>query len=115
MKRSEIAASLAVRLAEDLFRAEASQDDAMSQLGNMAQALTRTRREAGLSTTVGQSAFDALADAVTAQVQAQRAMVALHMALADVKATTSFRSINLGGIEKSDEPYPKPQGLALVA
>lgn len=116
MKRSEHAASLAARLASDLFQAEISQDDAVSHLGKLAQSLTHTRREAGLSTTVGQAAFDALADAVAAQVQAQRAMVALHAALASVKQTTSFRSIQMSGMEKSEEPVPKPTGrLALVS
>lgn len=113
MKRSEHAAGLAVRLVEDLHLAEISQDDAVSQLGRLAQSLTRTRREAGLSTTVGQAAFDALADAVAAQVQAQRAMVALHNALAEVKAKTSFRSVRLGGMEKppGDDPVRPPMGI----
>ena len=115
MKRSEHAATVVARLATDLFQAEASQDEAVSQLGRLAQSLTRSRRESGLSATVGQAAFDALADAVTAQVGAQRAMVALHEALADVKRTTSFRSIQMGGLEKSDEPIQRPMGLALVS
>ncbi|MBU1539119.1 MAG: hypothetical protein KKC29_00535 [Alphaproteobacteria bacterium] len=115
MKRSEHAATVVARLASDLFQAEASQDEAVSQLGRLAQSLTRSRREAGLSATVGQAAFDALADAVAAQIGAQRAMVALHEALADVKRNTSWRSVQMGGLEKSDEPLPRPTGLALVS
>ena len=115
MKRSEHAATVVARLATDLFQAEASQDEAVSQLGRLAQSLTRSRRDAGLSATVGQAAFDALADAVTAQVGAQRAMVALHEALADVKAGTSYRGIRMGGLEKSDQPIPRPTGLALAS
>ena len=115
MKRSEHAATVVARLATDLFQAEASQDEAVNQLGRLAQSLTRSRREAGLSATVGQAAFDALADAVTAQVGAQRAMVALHEALADVKRKTSFRGVQMGGLEKGGETYPRPTGLALVS
>ncbi len=115
MKRSEHAATVVARLANDLFQAEASQDEAVNQLGRLAQSLTQGRREAGLSSTVGQAAFDALADAVTAQIGAQRAMVALHEALADVKRNTSYRGVRLGGLEKSDEPIPRPTGLALVS
>lgn len=115
MKRSEHAATLVAGLATDLFRAEASQDDAVIQLGRLAQSLALGRREAGLSATVGQAAFDALAEAVAAQVGAQRAMVALHEALAEVKRNTSFRSVRMGGLEKSDQPVPRPGGLALVA
>ncbi|MEY4555007.1 MAG: hypothetical protein RL093_126 [Pseudomonadota bacterium] len=115
MKRSEQAATVVARLASDLFQAEASQDEAVNQLGRLAQSLTRSRRDAGLSTTVGQAAFDALADAIAAQVGAQRAMVALHEALADVKRNTSFRGVQMGGLEKSDEPIPRPTGLALVS
>lgn len=115
MKRSEHAATVVARLAEDLFQAEASQDEAVSQLGRLAQSLTRSRRDSGFSATVGQAAFDALADALTAQIGAQRAMVALHEALADVKRNTSYRSVQMGGLEKSDEPIPRPTGLALVS
>jgi hypothetical protein len=115
MKRSEHAATVVARLATDLFQAEASQDEAVSQLGRLAQSLTQSRREAGLSPTVGQAAFDALADAVSAQVGAQRAMVALHEALAEVKRKTSYRGVQMGGLEKSEDPLPRPQGLALVS
>jgi hypothetical protein len=115
MKRSEHAATVVARLATDLFQAEASQDEAVSQLGRLAQSLTRSRREAGLSATVGQAAFDALAEAVTAQVHAQRAMVTLHEALAEVKRNTSYRGIQMGGMEKEDNPVPRPAGLALVS
>lgn len=115
MKRSEHAATVVARLATDLFQAEASQDEAVNQLGRLAQSLTRSRREAGLSATVGQAAFDALAEAVTAQVGAQRAMVTLHEALADVKRNTSYRGIQMGGMEKVDNPVPRPSGLALVS
>ena len=115
MKRSEHAATVVARLATDLFQAEASQDEAVNQLGRLAQSLTRSRREAGLSATVGQAAFDALAEAVTAQVGAQRAMVTLHEALAEVKRNTSYRGIQMGGMEKVDDPIPRPVGLALVS
>ncbi len=115
MKRSEHAATVVARLATDLFQAEASQDEAVSQLGRLAQSLTRSRRDSGLSATVGQAAFDALADAVTAQIGAQRAMVALHEALAEVKRNTSFRGVQMGGLEKGGETYPRPTGLVLVS
>ena len=115
MKRSEHAATVVARLATDLFQAEASQDEAVNQLGRLAQSLTRSRREARLSATVGQAAFDALADAVAAQVGAQRAMVALHEALAEVKRNTSYRGIQMGGMEKEEGPLPRPVGLALVS
>ena len=116
MKRTERSIALASSLAADLHDAELSQDDAVSRLGQLAQSLTRTRREAGLSTTVGQAAFDALSDAIAAQVQAQRAMVALHNALSVVKATTSFRGIELSGMEKVPDDQPRPIGqLALVS
>ena len=115
MKRSEHAATVVARLATDLFQAEASQDEAVNQLGRLAQSLTRSRRESGLSATVGQAAFDALADAVTAQIGAQRAMVALHEALAEVKRNTSYRGVRMGGMENEEGPVPRPVGLALVS
>ena len=115
MKRSEQAATIVARLASDLFPAETSQDEAVNQLGRLAQSMTLSRRAAGLSATVGQAAFDALAEAVTAQIGAQRAMVALHEALAEVKRNTAYRGIRMGGLEKADRPVPHPAGLALVS
>ena len=115
MKRSEQAATIVARLASDLFQAETSQDEAVNQLGRLAQSMTLSRRAAGLSATVGQAAFDALAEAITAQVGAQRAMVALHEALANVKRSTFYRTVPLGGLTKGDRPIPRPSALALIS
>ncbi len=107
MKRSEAAASIAARLAADLFKAEAAQDQSIDRLGKLAQSLTRSRARARLSSTVGQPAFDALARALAAQVEAQRAMVELHEALAEVKERTAFRAVAIGGLDKSEHPVPR--------
>lgn len=114
MKRSEEATLIATRIQRALCRAEQGQDQSIDRLGQLAQALTRGRRAAGLSTTVGQPAFDALARAMAAQVEAQKAMVELHGALAEVKGQTRFRSIRLGGLDKADAPVPRETRLALV-
>ena len=115
MKRAEQAAMIAARLQRALNRAEAGQDQSIQRLGQLAQTLTRSRKEAGLAPTVGQQAFDALARAMTAQVAAQKAMVELHEALAEVKDSTRFRSIRLGGLDKQEEPVTRPTGrLSLV-
>lgn len=114
MKRTQEAALIASKILRALTRAEEGQDQSIDRLGQLAQALTRGRRAAGLSTTVGQPAFDALARAMTAQVEAQKAMVELHGALAKVKSQTRFRSVRLGGLDKSDEPVPRETRLSLV-
>jgi hypothetical protein len=41
-------------------------------------------------------------------------MVELHEALAEVKGNTRFRSIRMGGLDKSDEPVPRETRLTLV-
>jgi hypothetical protein len=114
MKRAEQAALIAARVHRALQRAEAGQDQSIDRLGRLALALTKGRRDAGLAATVGQPAFDALARALAAQVEAQKAMVHLHEALADVKGTTRFRSIRLGGLEKSETDVPRETRLTLV-
>lgn len=115
MKRSEAAAAIAARLANDLFRAEAAVDQSIHRMGYLAQSLTRSRAKANLSSTVGQPVFDALVRAMAAQVEAQRAMGEVHEALADVKGRTEFRSVAIGGVKKSDEPVPRPLGRAPLA
>ena len=107
MKRTEQATALVARIQRALTSAEAGQDQSIERLARLAQTLTKGRRDAGLSATVGQPAFDALARAMTAQIEAQRAMTELHNALADVKARTAFRSVRMGGLPKLDEDIPR--------
>jgi len=116
MKRTEQAQTIAARLHHALQTAEAGQDQSIERLGRLAQVMTRSRKQAGLSTTVGQPAFDALARAMNAQIEAQRAMVDLHGALADVKDRTRFRGIELGGLKKDevDTPRVRTTGLRVV-
>lgn len=114
MKRTEQAVVIASRIQRALKRAEDGQDQSIERLGGLAQALTRGRKEAGLSSTVGQPAFDALARAIAAQVAAQAAMVELHEALAEVKQKTRFRGVQLVGLDKVDEPVPRNVRLSLV-
>nr|WP_314188011.1 hypothetical protein [uncultured Brevundimonas sp.] len=114
MKRAEQAALIAERIHRALQRAEAGQDQSIDRLGRLALALTKGRRDAGLAATVGQPAFDALARALAAQVSAQKAMVELHEALADVKGATRFRSVRLGGLQKSETDVPRETRLTLV-
>jgi len=114
MKRAEKAAAIAARLHRALTSAEVSQDASVSRLGRLAHTLTQSRKAAGLSPVVGQPVFDALSRAMAAQIVSQKAMVDLHEALAEVKGRTSFRGITLGGLEKSEEPVPRPSGLRVV-
>lgn len=114
MKRAEQAAAIAARLHHALHLAEVGQDQSINRLGKLAQALTRSRKEAGLSPTVGQPAFNALARAMAAQIEAQEAMVQLHNALAEVKEQTKFRSVRLGGLEKAETQVPRETRLMVV-
>ena len=107
MKRTEQATALVARIQRALTSAESGQDQSIERLARLAQTLTKGRRDAGLAATVGQPAFDALARAMTAQIEAQAAMVELHNALADVKARTAYRSIRMGGLPKADDDIPR--------
>jgi hypothetical protein len=107
MKRIEQATALVARIQRALTSAEAGQDQSIERLARLAQTLTKGRRDAGLAATVGQPAFDALARAMTAQIEAQKAMVELHNALADVKARTPYRSVRMGGLPKAEDDIPR--------
>jgi len=114
MKRTEQAALIAARIQHALQRAEDGHDQSIERLAKLAQALTRGRKDAGLSSTVGQPVFDALARSMAAQIAAQKAMVELHEALAEVKDATRFRGIRMAGLDKSDHPVPRETRLTLV-
>ncbi|NBW14794.1 MAG: hypothetical protein EBR82_43025 [Caulobacteraceae bacterium] len=107
MKRAEKAAGIAARVHKALTQAEAGQDQSIARLGRLAETLTRSRRDAGLSPTVGQPVFDALSRAMTAQIESQRAMVELHEALAEVQERTAFRGLRLGGLDKDNISGPR--------
>lgn len=114
MKRAEQATLIAARIQRALSRAEDGQDQSIDRLGQLAQALTRGRKAAGLSATVGQPDFDALARAMASQIEAQKAMVELHEALAEVKSRTRFRTVRLGGLDKVEEDVPRGARFSLV-
>ena len=107
MKRIDKATALVARIQRALYSAEAGQDQSIERLARLAQTLTKSRRDAGMAATVGQPAFDALARAMTAQVEAQKAMVELHNALAEVKANTPYRSVRMIGLTKDEVDKPR--------
>ncbi len=112
MKRSEVATDLA----RHLFEAEAAIETAYLKLGALAQALPEARQRAGLACTQGQAAFQGLAAAMAGQVESRSAIIAVHEELARLKAASPYRTVAIGGGQKSEEPAPRPTGrLAVVA
>jgi hypothetical protein len=88
MKRVEVATNLA----SALFDAESAIETALAKLGALSQALPEARTRSGLAATEGQAAFEAL--------------------IASMSGQTSYRSVMVGGGEKSEGPVKPP--LALV-
>jgi|GEM_PF-2234659 len=111
MKRSEVATDLA----QQLFAAEAAVEQAFLQLGALAQALPEARSRSGMAATVGQKAFEAVLQSMDGQVQSRRAMIALHEELARLKEQSPYRSVAIGGGEKTEEWVPRETRLAVVA
>lgn len=110
MKRVDVAKNLA----EQLFEAEAAIEDAYRKIGALAQALPEARANAGMASTVGQAAFQAVMESMAGQVQSRSAMIAVHEELARLKAASPYRAVAIGGGQKSDEPVPRPHGLLAV-
>lgn len=109
MKRAEKAAHIAARVYKDLTATEAGLDRSLDQLAQLTRTLMRSRKAAGLSTTVGQPVLDAVSRAMAAQVEAQRAMVEAHQALAGVQNRTMFRNVTVSGFDKDEEWHPRPK------
>lgn len=111
MKRVDVA----VNLADQLFEAEAAIETAFKKIGALAQALPDARLGAGMAATVGQAAFAAVMDSMAGQVHSRSAMILVHKELARLKAQSPYRSVMIGGGQKSEDPVPKPTGrLAVV-
>ncbi|GAA0655532.1 hypothetical protein [Brevundimonas lenta] len=112
MKRMDVATNLA----EQLFEAEAAIEAAYCKIGALAQALPEARARSGMSSTVGQAAFQGLMESMAGQVQSRSAMILVHQELARLKANSPYRAVAIGGGLKEDEPVERPQGrLALVS
>lgn len=107
-ERQEIAADVAAAL----FEAELAIDQALSKTAELISILPTARLRARLAATVGQSAVDGAAGAVTALSQARRSIVTTHEELA-----AAHRRIGLGrfasgpGLEKPDEGTPLKTGF----
>lgn len=115
MKRADQAAQIAARVHKDLTTAEAGLDVSLDRLARLTRTLVRSRRDARLSSTVGQPVLDAVTRAMNAQVEAQRAMVEAHQALATVQSKTAFRNVRLDGFDKEDEWKPRETRTPLRA
>ena len=118
MKRLIAAETLAQSVADDLFATEAAIDAAMVQIAGLTCRLPASHREAGFAATRGQSVYDSLVEALTAQTRARSAVVDVHNHLAELKQASMMRTVAIGGGTKdgdAQEPV-KPVGrLAVVA
>ncbi len=116
MKRAEAARSLANSVADDLFATEAAIDEAMMKIAAFAHRLPLASREAGFSATRGQTVFESLAKAMTAQAKVRAAVVDVHNQLAALKEASPMRTQMIGGGSKDAPPDQfKPMGrLAVV-
>ena len=113
MKRLETAETLTRSVAQDLFATEAAIDEAMMQIAAFTQRLPTASRAAGFSSTRGQTVYESLVEAMTAQARVRRSIVDVHEQLADLKQASALRSVAIGGGSKDPERPPRPEG-ALV-
>ena len=107
--------SAARRVAPELYCTEHSLDDSVSCTSSLMTVLIGARRDAGISSVVGQGVLDCVAESLRLQVQAQAKMVEAHHLLQDVKTHIGLRTfaIGTGGGEKS--PYEELGQLRSVS
>lgn len=101
MLNNRLAAARAV--APVLHQTETLLDNSLVQTSDLVTALIGARRQANLSTVIGQDVLDYVAQSLQLQVQAQAKMVEAHRLLDGVKTEIGLRTfaIGTGGGQKS--------------
>lgn len=93
-------ALVAQKLANRLFATEAAVDAAMAEAMTLIATMAETRRELGLSATVGNEATAKVAEAVRTLAEARSSIVAAHGELADLKLRVGIRTKMIGIMDK---------------
>ena len=86
----------AENLAEKLFAAEQTLDEAICKMGDLIGYMPIARTTAHLSAVVGQDAISEAAETLSAMVGARAHLVATHNRLADVRDQIGLREVALG-------------------
>jgi hypothetical protein len=90
----------AQKLANKLFATEAAVDAAMTEAMTLLAGMMETRKEFGLSATVGDVAAAKVADAISTLAAAKSAIVVAHGEMADLKVRVGIRTKLIGVIDK---------------
>lgn len=96
-------ALVAQKLANRLFATEAAVDTAMSEAMALIAAMAETRKELGLSATVGDAATAKVAEAIATLAEARSQVVAAHGELNDLKLRVGIRTKLIGIMDKPPE------------
>ncbi len=90
----------AQKLANKLFATEAAVDAAMAEAMTLLAGMMETRKEFGLSATVGDTAAAKVAEAISTLAAAKSAIVVAHGEMADLKLRIGLRTKLIGVIDK---------------
>lgn len=93
-------------LAQRLYAAESAVDAALIAAADLAADLPRARSQALLSAVTGQRAFDGVADAVSALVQARAGLVQTHGVLSAVARKLKLDDLAVGPVDKPEDEPP---------
>lgn len=89
----------AENLAEKLFAAEQTLDEAICKMGDLIGYMPIARTTAHLSAVVGQDAISEAAETLSAMVGARAHLVATHNRLADVRDQIGLREVAMGSTD----------------
>lgn len=90
----------AQKLANKLFATEAAVDAAMTEAMTLLTGMMETRKEFGLSATVGDVAAAKVAEAISTLAAAKSAIVVAHGEMADLKLRVGLRTKMIGVMDK---------------
>lgn len=90
----------AQQLANKLFATEAAVDAAMTEAMTLLSGMIETRKDFGLSSSVGDVAAAKVAEAISTLAAAKSAIVVAHNEMADLKLRVGIRTKLIGVIDK---------------
>lgn len=116
MSRARVLDQSARRLAEALYDAEDGVEEAMARVGAMMVAVGPARRAARLAASCGLDIYGRLARSAVALAGVQEEIVGVHDRLAELKAESLARTVDIGFPDKPEDDAPRePIGLHVMA
>lgn len=113
--RKELRTNAATKVAAHLIPAETAIDEAVAKVASLIGTMLTARVEANLPMSVGQSALDAMTQAMNMMLQARSKVIESHSALATTQVEIGLRTVGFGDMGCPPPVAEMPNNVVPIA